>query len=702
MPATAAKAKQTQPHGNGVIVGDMLHLPHLSRPVRWRHLLLLSISVIFIFALLLEVATIVTRQSIDPRSLFLQSVTTPAAPKTTMVRSSLGYGFVFSPAVFTATVHENETGPAVSDSELAANAPISGITLQPLPSFVPPNEAAAQFEVRAETDAAAFASYKNSVTHGADMLELTANYFTPAATNLAAITQESRASESLGGIPVTKTVYLVTPTFAGHPTRTIVWSAQVEAKPVAVIIRGITDGASVPSTMQPILESLQFSAESNVKGLAVFAKKQPPVIGEAYVADLVSPAVVKIYHTVCGSLQFNGAELASDTCVSKTGSGFFVSSDGYIATNGHVVVYSAKDMLVDVLLQNKQLLQAYLKGLKLSTSQINEVASRADLTASAVGKVYDLPATALTLRNQREITVVATGKTAVLLNSKEDLKKLTSGFEPSSDIKQAAVIGYDYTSRDRVDIAAKSSNGFSASDVALLKIDAKDAPFIALADKPARQTQPVTLFGFPGDADNELIDPSTIDVTVTKGTINSVRDAAGGEGKLYQTDADASRGNSGGPAVNEAGAAIGLLTYRYDSGESGDAAKSYVRDIHDFKRLLEANHVTPVTDGSVQSLWAEGLDLYSKHYYSKALSRFEQVRSLYPSHRLAAQYIDMSRQAIAEGKDVKEPSVMALLLLGGIGAAGAAASVLLITKHYGRYKLYRFRLRDGHLQISHS
>jgi hypothetical protein len=181
-----------------------------------------------------------------------------------------------------------------------------------------------------------------------------------------------------------------------------------------------------------------------------------------------------------------------------------------------------------------------------------------------------------------------------------------------------------------------------------------------------------------------------------------VRDAAGTGTKLYQTDADASHGNSGGPAVNDEGNALGILTYRYDSGESGDAAKSYVRDIKDFTSLLEQKNVSLSTTSHTQIAWAKGLDLYSKQHYSAALKQFEIVRDLYPAHRLVGQYIDMSQQAIKDGKDVKDPSTLLLLLGAGAGFGGLTAAGILIGRHYGRHKLYKFyRQHVPHLQTSH-
>lgn len=702
MPSQAAGLKHTGHHGIGVVVGDMLRLPHHSKPFRKRHILLLVVSFMFIAAVLLETATIVIRQTIDPRSLFSQSVTEPEVIKPIPVRSSLGFTFVFNPAQFSASVVSDKVQGAASEAELGKNAPLASVIIKPLPSFVPSHEAATELEARTETDAAAFATYKAAYAQKADIATITADYFSPPLTNLATIRQESRAQETLNGSSMIKTVYVVNPKFAGAPTRTIVWSAQVAGKPVAVTIRGISmDTVGVPTIMQPIVTSLQISTEANVKGLSIFAKKQAPVIDQAYVADLVSPAVVKVYHAICGSLEYNGSLLSGDMCSGKTGSGFLVSGDGYIATNGHVVVYGAKDMLADALLQNPALLQRYLSGLKFTNAQIREVLSRSDLTAAAVAKVYDIPDSNLRLRDQRGITLAATGKTALQINDEAALKKLIGGFESTNDLKQAVIVGYDYEPEDKLRLASGGSEGFSASDVALLKIDVSNAPFVKLVGAPARQNQPITLFGFPGDADNELIDASTIDVTVTNGSINAVRDAAGTGSKLYQTDADASRGNSGGPAVDRNGEAIGILTYRYSSGTSGDAAKSYVRDIKDFSRLADSKRVTLNTQSDVQDAWARGLDFYSKQYYSKALEQFEKVQRLYPSHRLAEQYADMSRQAIKDGKDVKELSAGTLLLIGGIGMGGLLAAAVFITRHYGNHKLYRFGLLHQHVPAAH-
>ena len=210
----------------------------------------------------------------------------------------------------------------------------------------------------------------------------------------------------------------------------------------------------------------------------------------------------------------------------------------------------------------------------------------------------------------------------------------------------------------------------------------------------------MTLFGFPGDADNQLTDNSSLGVSVTNGTISAIRESAGTRSKLYQSDADASHGNSGGPAVDRDGRAFGILTYRYSSGNQADATKSYIRDIADFTELVSANNVELNTTSSTQDAWEQGLTAYSNQYYSKALEQFNYVQKQFPAHRLVATYIDYSEQAIREGKDVREPSAALFVLGVGAGLGGLLVAILLTTRHYGHHRAYyehtKHKLRPHH------
>lgn len=697
MAVMTAPPKQTLHHTPALIaLGEAIHfLPQHTKPFRRRHVLFLMLSVAFVGVLFLEVGVVITRQSLDPRALFSQAAVQIANP-TSVVRSSNGFAFEFNNQEFTATAQgESIDGPA-SDAELKRGSALTQVTINALPSRVPAPEAAAVFAIRSETDKAAFAVYKNAAPPRTDITAILANYFAPKPTNTANIAEQSRTTESIGGTLMTKSVYQVSPKFAGKPTHTIVWTAEVAGKPLAITIQGIVVGAGVPSSMAPIMKSIVLDSSKKVEGLSITrAPSAPPVVDQKYVADLVSPAVVKVYHVICGTLVYNNNAISEDTCNGMTGSGFLVTEDGYIATNGHVVVYGAKDMLVNALLSNELLLEQFLSGTTLSSTQVEEIMSRPDLTASAVSGIYDLSDAELRLVNQREITIVATGETPLNIQDAAALKEIVDNFKPSRDLKQATIIGYDYSAKDQLTVVSDPEEGFSASDVALLKISTQNAPVIKIGSDPITQNQDITVLGFPSDADNELTDNTVLGVTVTGGSISSIRDAAGSASKLYQSDVDASHGNSGGPAIDDSGKAFGLLTYRFSSGEDSDAAKSYIRDITDFVNLAKSKNVTPSGNSTTQDAWQRGLALYSKQHYSEAIVQFKKVNQAYPSHRLVSTYIDLSQQAINQGKDIKDPPMLLLLLGIGAGLGGLGAAVVLIARHHGNHRVYRAYHRHG-------
>jgi hypothetical protein len=225
--------------------------------------------------------------------------------------------------------------------------------------------------------------------------------------------------------------------------------------------------------------------------------------------------------------------------------------------------------------------------------------------------------------------------------------------------------------------------------VALLKIDVRDAPIVPIQTGQVVQNEKIIVMGFPGEANNPLTDNQQTAVTVTDGVVSSIRQAAGGHGMLYQSDAAASHGNSGGPAVDDQGKAIGLMTYRYVDAEAGDAAVSYIRAIADFAKLARDNGVVIDDTSSTLRTWEDGLKLYSDNHYSAALKDFDKVQAAYPAQRLVASYIASSKQAIAEGRDVADVPARAVIivLILALGSLGITATIMV--RHHALHHVYR-------------
>src|SRR2546430_8312152 len=108
-------------------------------------------------------------------------------------------------------------------------------------------------------------------------------------------------------------------------------------------------------------------------------------------------------------------------------------------------------------------------------------------------------------------------------------------------------------------VAAKEMSG---RDLALLKLEAADMPTLALADIGNAQIgDRIHILGFPGAVlSHELLNASAkMEASVTNGAISGFKQDRANQ-PVIQTDAPAAWGNSGGPAVNDAGEVVGVLT----------------------------------------------------------------------------------------------------------------------------------------------
>jgi len=103
-------------------------------------------------------------------------------------------------------------------------------------------------------------------------------------------------------------------------------------------------------------------------------------------------------------------------------------------------------------------------------------------------------------------------------------------------------------------------------DLALIKVDAHDAPFLILSPSIPAQGAEVIAIGTPGihDADGVSLLPNS----VTKGIVSGIRqfsdetvaNVTRRTGTWIQTDTTINHGNSGGPLINRAGFVVGINT----------------------------------------------------------------------------------------------------------------------------------------------
>ena len=336
------------------------------------------------------------------------------------------------------------------------------------------------------------------------------------------------------------------------------------------------------------------------------------------------PAVVRIVDGAAGQILFSPpgmqAQVYNVSAISL-GSGFFISSNGYIATNAHVVSSThdgedkAKQALFIQLVQ--QIAQQYNKDPRsLNTTFIDQYSQLQSFQLF-------------------HHVIIPDGSAFPF-----EIKAYGAPTGESSD---------------------------QGKDVAVVKIEVKNAPILKLADSEKVQLQDhVTVIGYPGAADTFnsglLNSRSALEATINDGKISAKKQATSGA-PILQTNTAATHGNSGGPVISDGTEVIGLLTFRGDTVNGQEVSGfSFIVPSNTVMEYVKSAGATNA-EGATDKLFREGLDLYWNQYYSAAIPKFQEVKNLFPQHSEVDRLIQSSQQAKAEGK---EASSFPLWLVGVI------------------------------------
>ena len=345
------------------------------------------------------------------------------------------------------------------------------------------------------------------------------------------------------------------------------------------------------------------------------------------------PAVVRIVDGAAGQILFSPPGINPQVYNVQAiglGSGFFISSNGYVATNAHVVSMThdgeekAKQTLFYQLVQ--QIAQQYGKDPRsLNTQYIDQYSQ---LQSFQIFHHVIIP----------------------------------DGSSFPFEIKQYG--------------APTGEGNDQGKDVAIIKIEVKNAPILKLADSDKVQLQDhVTVIGYPGAADTfntgTLSAKSAFEATINDGKISAKKTASSGA-PILQTSTAATHGNSGGPVINDANEVVGLLTFRGDTVNGQEVSGfSFVVPSNTVMEYVKSAGATNA-EGPTDTVYHEGLDAYWNQYYSTAIPKFEEVKRLFPQHSEVDRLIQSSQQAKAEGKEKSSfpvwivVAIVAVLLILGL------------------------------------
>jgi S1-C subfamily serine protease len=686
--------------------------PHHAKPYRGRHLSALGLLTIVGLALIIFVMSYQSQiqRGIEEAQNFVESLFVRPAATASMVSSSFGYSISYDSAQFYASGVDAQSGDLFINSQLDTKRAYSTIRISPTRVDQAHSQSALRIRyldgigASTLTDASMKSLDRNQVLADVD----------PATTET---TQTASSLATLDGTQFLHSSWMIrakTEPASLIPVYLETYIGVVHGRAMVILINtGSTHSLSaysdVLSTLRltPRTQALnaphtreinsKISANTQLMDSALLvglasaeaATPQKTVSDIERATSLYSPAVVKIYNVYCLDLAVQGSPFLQNACSGATGSGFFVSSNGDIATNGHVATSSLKDIAIGDVVES--LLSGSPKNFSVMAtiagvqkSDFNSTMTNTEILDIAVNKMYALPDSTFAESNSVHNLLVS------LTSKQPDTKELVAltkkrqSYTEQDSIKHATLTAADYRAIDGI-------KSFHASDVALIKIAGSNYPVAKLGTLEGLiQGSDLAILGFPGNATNNGIVASNESVvTLTAGKVSGIKDAQGSSKKLIETDTTIGHGNSGGPALTPYGTVVGIATYTSDGSGKGNGTFNYIRDIADLKTLAIRSGVTLGDSGQTQKEWEKGIAAFYNSHYSSAIKSFEKVQGYYAQHPKASEFIAAASEHIKKGEDIQDFPTLLVVLIGLGVLAGLGITIAVILRHRAMHQVFK-------------
>jgi S1-C subfamily serine protease len=312
--------------------------------------------------------------------------------------------------------------------------------------------------------------------------------------------------------------------------------------------------------------------------------------------------------------------------ITGTGTGFFITDDGYVATNCHLIdrepAYIRRQFILSAF---QQITEANIEALESSWATRFTQQQR-NLLYNTYASVYTKLFSMALYGLKKEIFVVYSS----------DRKN-----EEETGVKKPATV-------------VIKGRPMPGKDIALLKIEGENnLPTLKIASTSLPQVgEQLFVYGYPGPATNNdfVAIESAIEPTLTTGIVSSIKKSIDGW-PLIQMDANINHGSSGGPVCNDKGEVVGLTTFGSLENRGGLAAGlNFAIPVSILREFLDSAAIRPSFSKTSQ-IFSQGVDAFENGYYRKALDRFEEVRRLNDHYPGLSYYLGTSKENVGKGQD---------------------------------------------------
>jgi serine protease Do len=336
--------------------------------------------------------------------------------------------------------------------------------------------------------------------------------------------------------------------------------------------------------------------------------------------DIAQPAVVRIITNINAQLAVHFATQNTNVTfpqtpngsyqISLSGTGTFITSQGDILTADHVVSPPRSDVNAALYNQAAQDIADYMN--KSSSTQVTSDQVIQQLTS---GQLKNTP----TYQKPSSAAFLSTAYTSQ--TNASDFNSLP------------ADIGINV---DKI----KMESSPDKQDTAIIHVPLTDTLSVPLANSGEVNPQDqLTIIGFPGNADVSQKPDSLLTPSLNQIYVSSLKTSSSGA-PLIQVGGNVEHGDSGGPALNNQGDIVGIVSFGTASSGGGLNGTSFLQASSSAQSMLKSLNLS-TTPGNQQKLWNQAFSDYASTttgHWSKAQQEFAQLLKSYPLFKAAQQY----------------------------------------------------------------
>lgn len=228
----------------------------------------------------------------------------------------------------------------------------------------------------------------------------------------------------------------------------------------------------------------------------------------------------------------------------------------------------------------------------------------------------------------------------------------------------------------RVDRVVEQTS-FDTTDTAIVHVNGMDnMPMLQLGDPTAVQQQDkLTIIGFPGNGDLNNNPTGLLTLSINQIYVSAVKPNNGAT--VIQVGGNVEHGDSGGPALNANGQAVGIVSFGL--ADSGGGETSFLQTSGTAKQLLQQGGIS-TAPGLLQQIWSKAFNDYAANipgHWHQSMREFQQLANQYPRFKAVNPFLQYATQQ-AQSETQTQEAGSSGSLTPGIGTGGLSPLPFLI------------------------